>query len=135
MDVETYWRIEKLFVISIVSLGIFAISWPLILPANDISSKIVLYSVAIVSFILTISFVIFALKTRDKAQLVSKESGKALGLAVMSYMSNLECPKCGAKLWSGLGSAISYYKCSKCNYTGPVGLEPQEPEDSAKKRE
>jgi len=40
--------------------------------------------------------------------------------------SQMECPRCGAKLklW-GVGAAVpQMYLCQKCGYRGPVGLEP-----------
>jgi predicted RNA-binding Zn-ribbon protein involved in translation (DUF1610 family) len=39
--------------------------------------------------------------------------------------SQLECPKCGAKLMHVIAGAVGQiYVCNKCGYRGSVGLEP-----------
>jgi len=57
-----------------------------------------------------------------------KESSPVLG----SYLTEKECPKCGAKLYHEILGGLTRYICGKCGYFGPVALDPLK-KDSKKK--
>jgi uncharacterized Zn finger protein (UPF0148 family) len=43
-----------------------------------------------------------------------------------SYLTEKECPKCGARLYHEITGGLTRYICGKCGYFGPVGLNPED---------
>jgi len=51
-----------------------------------------------------------------------------------SYLTEKECPKCGAKLYHELLGGLTRYICGKCGYFGVVALNPKESKEKDKKK-
>jgi predicted RNA-binding Zn-ribbon protein involved in translation (DUF1610 family) len=60
------------------------------------------------------------------AKACMKKARKRNYLPMGALPSQLECPRCGAKLtlWGVVAAVPQIYICQKCGYRGSVGLEP-----------